>query len=145
MSGWRSSQWPENAFAPPKPTGPMMSGGLPPAISVASVSYAWAYRTNSPSIWMSLCAALKSWMTFFSTLTCFGSSPAPRQQYQRTSLTPGATDSGATITGVGGGVPEASAVASSLGGGCVASDEGWVVAGVTDAGAGVTAWVGAAV
>src|SRR3954447_16485655 len=108
MYGARSSQWPANAFAPPKPTGPMMSGGFPPAISVASVSYACAYKTNSPAIWISLCDELKLSITFFSTLTCVGSSPAPRQQNQRTTLTPGATDCGATITGVGAGVPEAS-------------------------------------
>src|SRR3954451_529223 len=124
MSGWRSSQWPENAFAPPKPTGPTMSGGFPPAISVASVSNACWYSTNSPTSCTSVWEALNSWMTFFSTLTCFGSFPVPRQQYQRTSFTPGATDSGATMRGVGAGVPDASGDASSDGAAPVASAVG---------------------
>ena len=35
---------------------------------------------------MSVCAALKSSMTFVSTATCVGRSPVPRQQYQRISV-----------------------------------------------------------
>jgi len=71
---------------------------------------------------MSLCAALKSLIAFVSTATCYGASPAPRQQYQRTTVTPGATDCGATMTGVGAGVTDGSADvdASSLGGTTVA-------------------------
>src|SRR3954452_16010492 len=63
-------------------------------------------------------------MTFFSTLTCLGSSPVPRQQYQRTTFTPGATDCGAMTTGVGAGVPDASGDASSDGAAPVASAVG---------------------
>src|SRR3954447_409411 len=145
MYGARSSQWPANAFAPPKPTGPMMSGGFPPAISVASVSYACAYKTNSPAIWISLCDELKLSITFFSTLTCVGSSPAPRQQYQRTTLTPGTTDCGATMTGVGAGVPDASGDASSDGAAPVASAVGCWDAGPAAVGDGAAALGAAAV
>src|SRR5262249_22748167 len=40
--------------------------------------------------WMSGCVALNCSTTFFSTSTCSGASPPPRQQYQRTSVWPGA-------------------------------------------------------
>ena len=47
MYGWRSSHWPWNASAPPMPTGPTMSGPLPEASWVASVSRALAYGIGS--------------------------------------------------------------------------------------------------
>src|SRR3954465_10914801 len=89
-------------------------------------------------------------MTFFSTLTCVGSSPAARQQNQRTTLTPGATDCGATMTGVGAGVPDASGVfeASSEGAAALASAVGCSDAGpaaVADGAAAVWAALGAVV
>ena len=94
---------PANALAPPKPTGPTMSGGLPPAISVGQLVVGLGVDHELAGDWMSVCEALKSSMTFVSTATCSGASPVPRQQYQRMTLTPGGTDSGATITGVGDG------------------------------------------
>src|SRR5262245_58435772 len=89
MSGARSSHWPWNAFAPPMPAGPTMSGPLPEAISVASASFAPAYGTASNVRWMSGWDALNCSTTFFSTSTCSGASPPPRQQYHRTSVWPG--------------------------------------------------------
>src|SRR3954470_25020875 len=47
-------------------------------------------------------------MTLVSTATWSGALPAPRQQYQRTSFTPGATD-GWTMTAVGMGVSDGAA------------------------------------
>src|SRR3954471_4367779 len=95
MSGARSSHWPWNALAPPMPTGPTMSGPLPDAISVASASLAPAYGTASKVRWMFGWLELNSSTTFFSTVTCSGASPPPRQQYQRISVTPAAADSDA--------------------------------------------------
>src|SRR6478752_5753511 len=90
MSGARSSHWPWNAFAPPMPTGPTMSGPLPDAISVARASLAPAYGTASNVTWMSVWLLLKDSATCFSTATCSGASPPPRQQNQRISVWPGA-------------------------------------------------------
>src|SRR4051795_5656974 len=111
MSGFRSSHFPWNAFAPPIPTGPTMSGPLPDCSSVASWPLAWSYVTISRVRWMFGCAALKSETTLSSTVFCSGASPPPRQQYQRISTgPPGGTvagpveaDAGATEAGVDGG------------------------------------------
>src|SRR4029077_18604533 len=90
MSGARSSHWPWNAFAPPMPTGPTMSGPAPEPICVARASFAPAYGTASNVTWILSWDALNASMTFFSTATCSGASPPPRQQYQRMSTWPGA-------------------------------------------------------
>src|SRR3954470_18576210 len=90
MSGARSSHWPWKALAPPMPTGPTMSGPLPEAISVASASFAPAYGTASNVRWILSWLALNFSTTAFSTSTCSGASPPPRQQYQRISVWPGA-------------------------------------------------------
>src|SRR6476469_4918857 len=95
MSGARSSHWPWNAFAPPMPTGPTMSGPLPDAISVDSASFAPAYGTASNVTWMFGWLALNASTTCFSTSTWSGASPPPRQQYHRISVTPAAADAGA--------------------------------------------------
>src|SRR6476469_7575865 len=101
MSGARSSHWSPNALAPPMPTGPTMSGGSPLAILVASASRAWRYGTPSKATWMFEWVALKSLTTCCSTATCSGELPAPRQQNQRTSVTPGGTDAGPVTNVVG--------------------------------------------
>src|SRR3954452_11087261 len=88
------------------PTGPTMSGPLPEAISVASASLAPAYGTASKVRWMFGWLELNSSTTFFSTATCSGASPPPRQQYQRMSVTPAAADSD--------GLPDAAADGDSL-------------------------------
>ena len=98
MSGARSSHWPWNALAPPMPTGPTMSGPLPEAISVASASFAPAYGTASKVSLMSGWLALNCSTTCFSTATCSGASPPPRQQYQRISTWPGAAVAGGSVT-----------------------------------------------
>ena len=67
-----------------------MSGPLPEAISVASASLAPAYGTASNVTWMFGWLALNVSTTCFSTATCSGASPPPRQQYQRISVWPGA-------------------------------------------------------
>src|SRR3954451_18551044 len=95
MSGFRSSHFPWNAFAPPIPTGPTMSGPLPDCSSVASWPLAWSYVTISRVRWMFGCAALKSETTLSSTVFCSGASPPPRQQYQRISTGP----PGGTVAG----------------------------------------------
>src|SRR3954453_10601749 len=90
MSGARSSHCPWKALAPPMPTGPTMSGPLPDAISVASASFAPAYGTASNVSLMFGWLALNCSTTFFSTSTCSGASPPPRQQYHRISTWPSA-------------------------------------------------------
>src|SRR5262245_16994776 len=72
------------------PTGPTMSGPAPEPIWVARASFAPAYGTASNVRWILSWDALKSSTTFFSTATCSGASPPPRQQYQRMSTWPGA-------------------------------------------------------
>src|SRR5947209_5997102 len=72
------------------PTGPTMSGPLPDAISVARASLAPAYGTASKVRWILSCVELNFSTTCFSTATCSGASPPPRQQYQRISVCPGA-------------------------------------------------------
>src|SRR5207245_11609890 len=83
LRGARASHWPWNASAPPTPTGPTMSGELPPAISVASASRAPWYATTSSCSLMLGWLELKLSTAAFSTLTWSGASPVPRQQYQR--------------------------------------------------------------
>src|SRR3954466_12947893 len=90
MSGARSSHWPWKACAPPMPTGPTMSGPLPDAISVARASFAPAYGTASNVRWILSWLWLNFSTTCFSTATCSGASPPPRQQYHRISVWPGA-------------------------------------------------------
>src|SRR3954470_10725653 len=72
------------------PTGPTMSGPLPDAISVARASFAPAYGTASNVRWILSWLWLNFSTTCFSTATCSGASPPPRQQYQRMSVWPGA-------------------------------------------------------
>src|SRR6476619_6836563 len=89
MSGWRSSHCPWNAFAPPIPSGPTRSGPLPEPSWTESASRAAAYTKPSNWRWIPGFAVLKSSATFCSTVSCSGASPVPRQQYQRTTTSPG--------------------------------------------------------
>src|SRR6478735_11649707 len=89
MYGARSSHWPWNAFAPPMPTGPTMSGPLPDEIWTLSASLAPAYGTASNVTWIAGWLWLNFSATACSTATCSGASPPPRQQYQRISTWPG--------------------------------------------------------
>src|SRR4051794_28263248 len=78
MYGWRSSHWPSKACAPPTPSGPTMSGGLPDASRVANASRAPLYATWSRTSLMFGCEALNALMTLSNVLSW--SSPPPRQQ-----------------------------------------------------------------
>src|SRR5215210_862556 len=83
MCGPRSSHWPSNAARPPTPTGPTRSGPLPDAIWVESVSRAESYVTISIFRLLPACFCPKPAATFSSVGIWAGSSPVPRQQYQR--------------------------------------------------------------
>jgi len=85
------------ALAQPKPTGPTMSGGLPPGLAQwPTLSYAGRDPELAGDYGVSLCEALKSSMDLLLTRPA-RAFHAPRQQYQGTTFTPGATDSGATM------------------------------------------------
>src|SRR5215212_2465054 len=83
MWGPRSSHWPSKAARPPTPTGPTRSGPFPEAICVDSVSRAESYVTISIFRLLPECFCPKPAATFSSVGIWAGSSPVPRQQYQR--------------------------------------------------------------
>src|SRR2546423_1931004 len=78
INGARSSHCPSNKFEPPMPTGPAMSGALPPANCVVSVLMADdAGTTSNLSVILSW-LALKVSTTFFSCSGCPWSAPVPK-------------------------------------------------------------------
>lgn len=80
--GVRSLHWPLNEASPPIPTGPAMSGGFGP-IWVDRVSTAALYVVISSCKLLPGYFAAKAAATLSSAGFCDGSSPEPRQQYQR--------------------------------------------------------------
>src|SRR5215212_3014764 len=84
MSGPRSVHGPLNDARPPMPTGPAISGGFEPSC-VDSASTAALYVVTSSLRLLPGYFVAKSAATFFSVGSCAGSSPPPRQQYQRRS------------------------------------------------------------
>src|ERR1051325_5109030 len=82
MYGARSSHWPSNADAPPTPSGPTTSGGLPDANFTENACRAPSYAVWSKTTWMFACDALKALMSFAKVFCWLSSSPPPRQQNQ---------------------------------------------------------------